>query len=96
MSSPGTIERPELSDQGSTSVHPGWIVTVFNNEVNTYDEVIFILMAATGCDLGEAEIETWEVDHLGQSVVHQAGEDECRRAAEIIGTIGIRVEVSEF
>jgi len=68
---------------------------VFNNEANTYDEVIFILMAATECTPDEAYMETWEIDHLGRSVVHHGGGDECRRAGEIIGTIGIRVEVSQ-
>lgn len=73
----------------------GWIVTVFNNEFNTYDEVIMILMAATGCTIEEAAIETWEIDHLGKSVVHFGYADECRTVAAVISTIGIRVEVRE-
>ncbi len=94
MSSPGTIERPDLLDsQNSGGAH--WIVTVFNNEVNTWDEVVFILMAATGCDEEEANMETWEVDNLGKSVVHHGAQKECEEAARIIAQIGIRVEVSE-
>ena len=42
----------------------------------------------------EAYMETWEIDHLGKSVVHRASEAECQRAAEIIATIGIRVEAT--
>lgn len=71
-----------------------WFVTVFNNETNTYDEVITILIIATNCSPEEAWIETWEIDHLGQSVVHCGGQEECESAAEIIATIGIRVEVT--
>ena len=52
-------------------------------------------MQATACTLEEAEIETWEVDHLGKSVVHHGGQEECQRVAGIIRTIGIRVEVVE-
>jgi ATP-dependent Clp protease adapter protein ClpS len=81
--------RPDIGD-GS-----GWIVVVYNNEHNTYDEVINILIQATGCDQQEAEIETWEVDHLGKSVVHHGEQEECERAASIIRTIGIQVEVRE-
>jgi hypothetical protein len=90
---PGIVETPEIESTGTS--RGGWMVTVFDNDFNTYDQVIFILMVATGCDEDEAYIETWEIDHLGQSVVHIADEPECRRVAGIIATIGIRVEVSE-
>lgn len=91
---PAIIERPEVEELGPGSGGEHWIVTVFNNEFNTWQEVITILMAATGCTFDEAHIETWEIDHLGKSVVHHAAEEECRTVAEIIAEIGIRVEVS--
>ena len=59
------------------------------------DEVITILQKATGCSLEEAENETWEVHHLGRSVVHHGDRDECHRAATIIRTIGIKVAVEQ-
>ena len=92
MSMPGIMDRP--IDTPSEKTDSGWIVTVFNNDVNTYDEVMMILMAATGCSAQEAYIETWEIDHLGQAVVHQSTKDECKMAATIISEIGIEVEVS--
>ena len=73
----------------------GYIVIVYDNDKNTWDEVVMILQKATGCTLEEAEIETWEVDNLGKSVVHHGGQEECERAADIIRAIGIRVEVVE-
>lgn len=81
--------RPDIGDD------EGWIVIVYNNDYNTPEEVIQILIQATGCPLDEAEIETWEVDHLGKSVVHHGQEDECQRAAAVIRTIGIEVEVKQ-
>ncbi len=69
------------------------IVIVYNNDYNTFDEVIAILMKATGCSLQEASTETWEIHNLGKSVVHHGSAEECQRAAAIIRTIGIRVEV---
>jgi ATP-dependent Clp protease adaptor protein ClpS len=87
---------PDLEEQEtSRGGEEGWVVVVFNNEHNTYLEVISILMQATGCTLEEAEIETWEVDHLGQSTVHHGGQEECERVAAVIRTIGIQVEVKE-
>ena len=87
---------PDIEEQDTDSTGSGgWVVIVFNNEYNTYEQVIDILMRATGCTAEEAWIETWEIDHLGCSVVHHADEEECNRAAAVIATIGIKVEVSE-
>ena len=91
-----TIERPDLEDYNSQEQQgSGYIVIVYDNDKNTYDQVVGILMKATACTLEEAQIETWEVDNLGKSVVHHGGQEECERAASIIRTIGIRVEVVE-
>lgn len=86
------IEKPDLGNTDSTELE-SWIVVVYNNEINTYDEVVFILMVSTHCSVEEAEIETWEIDHLGMSNVHFADKDECEGVAQIIRQIGIQVEV---
>jgi ATP-dependent Clp protease adapter protein ClpS len=92
---PETIEAPKIDDSSTSGGQGEWIVTVFDNDVNTADEVVEILIAATGCDQREAEIETWEIHHLGHSVVHHAGHEECERVSAVIAQIGIRVEVSQ-
>jgi ATP-dependent Clp protease adaptor protein ClpS len=84
--------RPEISD--GTGHGELWVVVVFNNDHNTWDQVVDILMRATACTQREAEIETWEIDRLGKSVVHHGDEDECMSVAEVIREIGIRVEVA--
>lgn len=94
-SGPGTTEAPERSAEGQTQYDRNWVVDVFNNDTNTYDEVIEVLMRATQCTLHEAYIEAWEIDHLGHSVVHHASEKECRRVAKVIAKIGIHVEVRQ-
>ncbi|MCB8932733.1 MAG: ATP-dependent Clp protease adaptor ClpS [Fimbriimonadaceae bacterium] len=95
MAGAGVIEKPEVQPTDGDTKGEGWLVTVYNNDVNTYEEVMVILMVATHCSADEAYMEAWEIDHLGASVVHQADEDECRTVAEVIATIGIRVEVSQ-
>jgi len=87
------IPRPGSTDD--VGLGSDWIVIVFNNDHNTYDEVIAILQKATGCSLEEAQMETWEVDHLGKSIVHHGTRSECERAASIIQTIGIQVSVDQ-
>ena len=91
-----TTILPEREDRYlDDTTGSGYIVIVYDNDKNTYDQVMSILMQATACTQEEAEIETWEVDNLGKSVVHHGSEQECERAASIIRTIGIRVEVVE-
>lgn len=87
---------PEVEEhQNISSGDNSWIVIVFDNDFNTWDEVMRILQIATGCDIEEAYIETWEIHHLGSSVVHSANRSECERVASVISTIGIRVQVVE-
>ena len=86
---------PDLQNRQQGTGDDGYVVIVYNNDHNTYDEVMDILMRATGCTAEEAWIETWEVDHLGMSVVHHGEQEECERAASIIRTIGIKVEVRQ-
>src|SRR5262245_22247311 len=95
MSATETITRrlPDLDDLDASSQIGDFIVIVFNNDYNTYDQVIGILQKATGCSLEEAEMETWEIDHTGRSVVHHGDRAECERAAAIIATIEIKVAV---
>ncbi|MFN3648686.1 MAG: ATP-dependent Clp protease adaptor ClpS [Armatimonadota bacterium] len=88
------LPRPELGDEERTGGE--WIVIVLDNDHNTWDEVILILQKATGCTLEEAQMETWEVHHLGRSIVHHADQEECARVAGIIRTIGIQVEVEQL
>jgi ATP-dependent Clp protease adapter protein ClpS len=88
-----TERRPDLLDETTPSLCSDYIVIVFDNPYNTVVEVIDILQKATGCSLEEAQMETWEIDNTGRSVVHHGDQAECERAAAIIATIGIRVAV---
>ena len=93
-----TAARPEILDRpdaGDAQGSGGWVVTVYDNDTNTVDQVMAVLIAATSCTTEEAAMETWEVHNLGRSAVHHGAKAECERAAGIIRTIGIRVTVTE-
>lgn len=90
---PSLPDQKEHRDDIGTRSH--YIVVVYDNDYNTFDEVIEILMKATACSMQEAWIETWEIHNLGKSVVHYGSKEECEKAASVIRTIGIRVEVCE-
>ncbi len=89
------MSQPVLEPQQINSIKgsDGWMVVIFNNDTNSMEEVVFILMTATDCSEEEAEIETWEADHYGKAAVHYASKDECDRIAEVIRTIGVRSDV---
>ena len=93
MTDPAIIEAPKVDD--GTTGSGDWVVVVYNNDTNTWDEVVDILMRATSCTEEEAEIETWEIDNLGKSVVHHGSESECESVARVIREIGIQVDVTE-
>jgi ATP-dependent Clp protease adapter protein ClpS len=86
-----TILQPETPDVAAGSAR--WMVILYNNEYNSVDEVVDVLMRATGCDVQEASIETWEAHTFGKAPVHFAQKDECDSAAAIIASIGCKTEV---
>lgn len=89
---PGLLDR---IDEDNGTGGGTFVVTVYDNDFNTYHQVYKILMEATNCPPEEAEMETWEVDNLGKSVVHHGSKAVCEEAAAIIRKIGIHVTVTE-
>lgn len=87
-----TIVLPDLSATPVKSA--GYKVTMFNNETNSFDEVITILMIATDCSVDEAEIEAWEAHTYGQAHVHFSSKENCDEVAQIISSIGVATEVT--
>lgn len=87
-----TIQAPEISD-GKTG-RGRWMTVIFDNDDNSMDEVVEVLMRATRCDEEEAAIEMWEAHTYGKAPVHFASREECLAAAGIIETIGVRTEVA--
>ena len=70
------------------------MTVIFDNEHNSMDEVVAVLMRATLCDEEEAAIEMWEAHTYGKALVHFASKEECEAAAGIIEGIGVRTEVA--
>lgn len=89
-----TVLEPEIA--GGSGVGSGrWMVVIYNNDTNSLDEVVSILIRATGCDVEEAMIETWEAHTYGKAPVHFSSDRaECDRAAAVISTIGVKTEVA--
>ncbi|MBX3096768.1 MAG: ATP-dependent Clp protease adaptor ClpS [Fimbriimonadaceae bacterium] len=87
--------RPEIDSnpQPSSLIEGRYRVIIFNDDHTPYDVVVRILMAATGCDLEEAAIETWEAHTFGRCDVHFAAEHECHEVAGVINGVGVQTDV---
>jgi ATP-dependent Clp protease adapter protein ClpS len=68
-------------------------VLLYNDDVHTYDEVIFQLMKATGCPLFEAESMVLEVDLRGQAYVFEGEMLRCLNVSSILEEIELLTEV---
>ena len=83
--------EPEIIEHGQVTGR--WMVVIYDNDVNSFDEVVEVLMRSTGCALDEAHIETWEAHTYGRAPVHFSSRDECEIVAVMIASIGVRTEV---
>lgn len=90
-----TVQLPWSLESTGTGTGGGrWMVVIHNNDSNSMDEVIDIVMSATGCDVQEAAIEVWEAHTYGKAPVHFASRTECEDAASVISSIGVKTEVT--
>lgn len=89
-------ENPVRVAEPTFTVHwlPPHKVVVHNNDHNTFDEVIAILMRAIpGCDLMTAIGLTYEIHLTGAAVVFCGDVEEAEECAHTIRAIGIKVTV---
>jgi ATP-dependent Clp protease adaptor protein ClpS len=68
-------------------------VILYNDEVHTFDEVIFQLIKATGCSAGEGEHLALEVDSYGLACVYEGAMNECLRVSSVLEEIALHTEV---
>ena len=85
--------EPESTQQEAPSQR--WTVIMFNNDTNTFEEVIDILIRSTDCDAQEAFMETWEANAFGKAHVHFAEKERCVSVAGMIESIGVATEVKK-
>lgn len=93
--SPDVLDRPDIftiADKATEEAFP-WQVIIFNDEVHTFDEVIFQIQKATGAALQTAFEITVEIHAQGKAVCFEGDVDACDRVATILREISLSVEV---
>jgi ATP-dependent Clp protease adapter protein ClpS len=72
-----------------------WMVTLFNDDHHTFDEVVAQVQQATGCSAGEAFHITYTAHTQGQAVAYVGSKPECEQVAGILREIDLHVELEE-
>ncbi len=70
-----------------------WRVILYNDEIHTFDEVIFQLIKATGCTVAEAEAMVWKAHVEGKAAVYEGTFEDCFRVQGVLGEIGLVTEL---
>jgi ATP-dependent Clp protease adapter protein ClpS len=83
----------ELLEEHETRLDEPWKLILFNDDVHTFDEVIFQLIKAVNVDREQAEAWAWEVHLRGKACVLSATFEECFRANLILLEIQLITQI---
>ena len=107
VETPDIVERPGITPpsplglpgwdewedvRSGANISGPWIVILYNDDWHTFDDVIEILMKATGCTEQRAMEIAIEVHTKGRAICYDGSKEECERVASIIATIRLQVE----
>lgn len=74
-------------------VQSPWRVILYNDEIHTFEEVIFQLIKATGCTIEQAERHAWIVHTEGKDRVYEGDFEACFRVQGILREIQLVTEI---
>lgn len=86
------VELAEEIEESNSLQFP-WMCILFNDEIHSFDEVIFQVVKATGCSTSKAEKIAYEVDSKGKAVVYSGDIDECLRVSTVLEEIYLQTEI---
>lgn len=70
-----------------------WRVILFNDEIHTFEEVIFQIVKATGCSFDQAERHAWTVHTEGKDTVYEGDFEACFRVQGVLREIGLITQI---
>ncbi len=68
-------------------------VILFNDNINTFDEVITQLIKAISCDYQKAEALTIQVHNNGKVAVYEGPIGDCLRVSAILEEIALHTQI---
>ena len=91
----GSAEIRKTEEPADSERDRGWSVILYNCECHTFSQVESILIKAIRCTLPKARAYSTEVDTKGSAVVYQGALERCEAVADVIGSIGLQVKISQ-
>lgn len=88
-----TVLPNPVEDSTDGSHDEQYCIIVYNNDTNTFQEVIAILCLALQIDAKRAELWAWDIHLMGLARVYYSSSTDCECRAEIIKEIGLKTEV---
>lgn len=70
-----------------------WRVILFNDDIHTFDEVIYQVTKATGCSAKGAEKIAWTVHLEGKACAFEGSFEECFRVQGVLREIQLVTEI---
>lgn len=83
----------ELEEIVEEKVQLPWRVILFNDDIHTFEEVIFQLMLATGCSEVQAEKWAWQVHLQGKANVYEGELEQCLKVNGVLREIQLVTEI---
>ncbi|MBM2816736.1 MAG: Clp protease ClpS [Ignavibacteria bacterium] len=91
LTAPLELDMPDL---GITEeiINPAKVI-LFNDDLHTFDEVIFQIMKAITCSYDKAELLTWEVHSRGKACVYDGDVTTCLGVSSVLEEISLHTQV---
>ena len=85
------VEVPDIVEE--TRIAEPWRVVLFNDNVHTFDEVIYQIMVAISCPMNRAAALAWQVHTTGKAVVFAGEFEDCFRVQAVLCEIELITEL---
>ncbi|MFV1981272.1 MAG: ATP-dependent Clp protease adaptor ClpS [Rhodothermia bacterium] len=85
------VDVPEIVEE--TRISEPWRVILFNDDVHTFDEVIYQIMVAISCTMNRAAEMAWQVHTTGKVVVLAGEFEDCFRVQAVLREIELITEL---
>ena len=83
----------EAVEEVEERIQSPWRVILYNDEIHTFEEVIFQLIKATGCSVEQAEAHAWTVHTEGKDTVFEGSFEDCFRVQGVLREIQLVTEI---
>lgn len=86
------VETEEQTEE-EDSVDTPWRLILFDDDIHTFEEVIYQLIKALGCSVEKAREMTFKVHNEGKTLVYEGAFEECLKINSVLQEIQLITEI---